>query len=101
MAEYRKSQILFKTDTKENWESIEDTFSTLKGELYFYKDGFDSKQTNHMGNKIYRPSLKIGDGSSKLSNLSFLTHNYITNLEIEGLFANVLGQSTLGNLVLG
>lgn len=97
----QQSRILFKTDTVENWESIENNFSTLKGELYFYNNFFDTNDVNHIGNKIYKPFLKIGDGSSNLLELPLLGNTYIKSSEIDALFSSsVVGKGVLDSLIL-
>lgn len=102
-----KTRILFKTDTKENWDLQEYNFQTLKGELYFYTDYLDSGKINHQGEKIYIPQLKIGDGSSPLSKIVFVKNDYITNSQIDALFnldssnSGILGKGTLGSFILG
>lgn len=102
-----KTRILFKTDTKENWDLQEYNFQTLKGELYFYTDYLDSGKINHQGEKIYIPQLKIGDGSSPLSKIVFVKNDYITNSQIDALFnlgssdSSILGRGTLGSFILG
>lgn len=88
MASTNKSRFLFKTDTAENWQAQEDTFQTLKGELYFYKDAIDIGKINSSGNKVYKPKLKIGDGTI-LSSLNFLTNEPISLPYIYALFNGV------------
>ena len=85
MASTNKSKFLFKTDTAENWEAQEDAFQTLKGELYFYNDAIDIDKTNSAGNKVYKPKVKIGDGTV-LSSLNFLTNESISLPYIYALF---------------
>lgn len=84
----KKSRILFKSDTSSNWENQENTFQTLKGELYFYNDAIDIGKTNSSGNKVYKPKLKIGDGTT-LSSLNFLTNEPISLPYIYALFNGV------------
>lgn len=84
----KKSRILFKSDTSSNWENQESTFQTLKGELYFYNDAIDIGKTNSSGNKVYKPKLKIGDGTT-LSSLNFLTNEPISLPYIYALFNGV------------
>lgn len=101
-----KNRILFKTDTVENWETQENTFETLKGELYFYNDFFDTGKINHLGKKIYKPSLKIGNGNL-LSDVNFFQNVYITEEQIKALFGdssittNLLDTGKLDSLILG
>lgn len=85
MASTNKTRLLFKSDTTSNWQSQENTFQTLKGELYFYNDAIDSGKTNASGNKIYKPKLKIGNGTT-LSSLNFLTNEQISLPYIYALF---------------
>lgn len=102
-----KTRITFKIDTKTNWEIQENNFQTLKGELYFYSDYYDTGKLNSNGDKIYIPQLKIGNGSSKLKDLVFFKNNYISTTQIDALFSssvagtNILGQGTLGTFKLG
>ena len=108
MSTSTKSRVIFKTDTKENWEVQEYVFSSLKGQLYFYSDYTDTGKVNSKGNKIYIPQLKIGDGISKVSDLSFIGNNYITFEQIDALLStssssdsSVLGVGILGSFTLG
>lgn len=102
MASINKTRILFKTDTTENWQAQENTFQTLKGELYFYKDAIDTGKINHAGNKTYKQQLKIGNGTDKISGLAFFQNPYISNSEIDELFnINLLDTARLDFLVLG
>lgn len=97
------TSVLCKTDSFLNWSSIEENFQTLKGELYFYTDKRDTGKRNHLGEKIYRPSLKIGNGN-KLNEVPFLENSYITFSQIENLFGTrtgMLGKALLGKLTLG
>ena len=102
-----KTRILFKADTKENWEVQEYNLQTLKGELYFYINYLETDRINHQGEKIYSPQLKIGDGSSSLSKIFFIKNDYITTSQIDALFntsssgSNTLGTGQLGSFVLG
>ena len=80
-----KNRILFKTDTSENWEMQENTFETLKGELYFYKNAINTGKINSAGNIIYRPQLKIGDGRV-LSSLNFVANEHISLPDIYAIF---------------
>jgi len=88
MASTNKAKFLFKTDTVENWQDQEANFQTLKGELYFYNDAIDIGKINSSGNKIYKPKLKIGDGTI-LSSLNFLTNEPISLPYIYALFNGV------------
>lgn len=86
MANTQKSRILFKSDTTANWKIQEDSFESLKGELYIYNDSLDTDQVNHLGEIIYRPKLKIGNGSSTLAQLPFLGNDPITKVDINNIF---------------
>lgn len=92
----QKSRIQFKNDTVSNWNFIEDNFSTLKGEFYFYNDAIETETTNHSGQKIYRPKLKIGT-EEKLFEVPFLTEEYLTNKDIFNLMYNKVLSSTDSN----
>lgn len=83
-----KSRILFKTDTTQNWISIENTFQTTQGELYFYQDAINTKKINHSGETIYRPKLKIGN-NSELSTIPFWGNDLITLPYIYAIFYGV------------
>lgn len=89
----QKSRIQFKNDTVSKWSLIEDNFSTLKGEFYFYNDAIETENTNHSGQKIYRPKLKIGT-EEKLFEVPFLTEEYLTNKDIFNLMYNKVLTST-------
>ena len=101
----QKAKILFKIDSVENWNIIEDSFQTSPGELYFYENARDTGRINHAGQKIFKPSLKIGNGAS-LKNLTFWGENYITTKQIDEIFSSikqsgVLGLNTLSAFYLG
>lgn len=101
----KKTRIQFANDTVINWEAKEDTFQTLKGELYFYNDAINTGKVNSAGKIIYKPKLKIGN-EDVLSKLNFFCEEYITNNQIDTLFSsnsnsNILEQATLDSLILG
>lgn len=100
-----KTRIQFKTDKTANWN---ETFQPLAGELCVFSDYEDTGKTNHLGNKIYRPNVKIGTGNKSLLELSFLGNNAIKESEIKALFgvnenatSSKLGKGQLGHMVLG
>lgn len=108
MSTSTKSRIVFKTDTKENWDIHQYVFPSLKGQLYFYSNYYDTGKVNSKGDNIYIPQLKIGDGISKVSELAFIGNNYITFEQIDALLSsgsssnsNVLGVGILGSFILG
>lgn len=99
-----KTRVLFKTDKTANWN---ETFQPLAGELCIFSDYEDIGKTNHLGNKIYRPNVKIGTGNKTLPELSFLGNNAIEDFEIRSLFgigenatSSKLGEGQLGYMVL-
>ena len=102
----QKSRILFRADSVENWVAEEDNnFQTLRGELYFYENAKDTGRINHVGQKIFKPSLKIGNGAP-LKNLTFWGESYITISKIDQLFSSmthsgILGLNTLSSFYLG
>lgn len=104
MPENIQGRFLFKSDTLENWESLEENFQTLKGELYIYNNAYATDKINHAGNPIYKPLLKIGNGNDNLSQINFWNDNYITNEQIENLFnnssSNILDTAALDSLIL-
>ena len=96
-----KTRILFKTDTVSNWENIETSFEGLPGEILVYSDYEDTGRVNHLGNKIYSPSIKIGKENKKLINIPFLNNEAISNTEIEILFnTNINTTPALDSLIL-
>ena len=99
-----KTRILFKTDKTANWN---ETFQPLAGELCIFSDYEDIGKTNHLGNKIYKPSIKIGTGNKSLSELLFLKNDIIKDSEIKYLFgigenatSSRLGEGQLGYMIL-
>lgn len=102
----QKARILFKTDSVENWNIAENNnFQSIRGELYFYENAKETARLNHEGKTIFKPSLKIGNGSL-LKNLDFWRETYITTSQIEELFnslkpSGILGIDTLGAFYLG
>jgi hypothetical protein len=73
MAKTLKVRLKNKSDTLANWEKAT-TFVPLEGELIFYSDI----------NKV-----KIGDGKTTLSNLSYLTSSEINKLVADGQDINI------------
>lgn len=97
-----KTRIQFKTDTVENWD---DSFSPLEGELCIFSNYSDTGLINHLGNKIYRPNIKIGTKNKKILDLPFLSNSYITEEEIQNLFKSddttpILGTMKLNSAIL-
>lgn len=97
-----KTRILFKTDKTANWDK---TFQPLAGELCVFSDYEDTGKTNHLGNKIYKPSIKIGTGNKTLSNLSFFNNTAIEDSFIQSLFdknasSSALEEGRLGFMIL-
>ena len=78
-----RTRIQFKTDKTANWS---DSFTPLAGELCIFSDYEDTGKINHLGNKIYKPSIKIGAGNKSLSKLLFLNNDIIKDFEIKFLF---------------
>lgn len=68
-----KTRILMQTGTKAEWDAIPD-FIPLKGEIIIYTDGEGEEDI---------PLIKIGDNSTKLSNLKFATPQIISNNQID------------------
>lgn len=81
-----KTRIQFKTDKTANWS---DSFAPLAGELCIFSDYEETEKTNHLGNKIYRPNIKIGKENKVLSELSFLRNESIFLPDIYALFYGV------------
>lgn len=81
-----KTRIQFKTDKTANWN---ETFQPLAGELCIFSDYEDTGKTNHLGNKIYRPNIKIGSDNKTLSNLLFLGNDSIEEASIRALFSSI------------
>ena len=63
------TRIRTKTDTTANWQS-QRTFVPLRGEIIIYSD-YDSK-TDSLGNRVFIPAIKIGDGSTYGIDLPFV-----------------------------
>ena len=68
-----KTRILMQTGTKTEWDAIPD-FVPLKGEIIIYTDGEGEEDI---------PLIKIGDNSTKISNLKFVTPQAISNSQID------------------
>ena len=69
-AEKIKSRVQLKYDTLENWNKATN-FIPYEGEICIYSD---------------IPSLKVGDGETKINDLPFLGDELITEDEIRNLF---------------
>ena len=99
-----KARIQFKTDKTANWD---ETFQPLAGELCIFSDYEDTGKVNHLGNKIYRPNIKIGAENKSLSEILFLGNDAIKESEIKSLFgigenatSSKLGEGQLGYMIL-
>lgn len=97
-----KTRIQFKTDKTTNWS---DSFTPLPGELCIFSDYEETEKTNHLGNKIYKPNIKIGTGNKTLANLSFFNNTAIEDSFIQSLFnknasSPVLGEGKLNSMML-
>ena len=80
-----QSRVLFKTDARASWKQKKETFQTLPGELYFYKDWYETGRVNHAGQSVYAPRLKIGTGD-KLGDIPFLQNDYLQLPYIDSIF---------------
>jgi len=83
MANTIKSRILLKTDTTLNWNKATN-FIPKKGEICIYSDRFQ------LDDGSYVPGIKVGDGTSYINELEFMGDEYISNEEIDSLFANAV-----------
>lgn len=97
-----KTRIQFKTDKTANWS---DSFTPLAGELCIFSDYEETEKINHLGNKIYKPSIKIGTGNKTLFNLSFFNNTAIEDSFIQSLFdknasSSALEEGRLGFMIL-
>lgn len=99
-----KTRIQFKIDKIANWD---ESFQPLAGELCIFSDYEDTGKVNHLGNKIYKPSIKIGAGNKSLSELLFLNNDIIKDSEIRSLFgigenatSSKLEEGQLGYMIL-
>lgn len=97
-----KVRVQFKTDKTANWD---ETFQPLAGELCIFSDYEDIGEKNHLGNKIYKPNIKIGTGNKTLSDLSFLNNAAIEDFFIQSLFdknasSSALEEGRLGSMIL-
>jgi hypothetical protein len=97
-----KTRIQFKIDKTANWD---ESFQPLAGELCIFSDYEDTKKENHLGNKIYKPNIKIGSDNKTLSNLLFLFEEGIEEASIRDLFTiskttAELGKAKLGSMIL-
>ena len=92
-----QSRIQFKMDTIENWEG----FVPEKGELCICSNFEDTGLLNKNGNKIYKPSFKIGVGNNQLfESLAFLPEEPISNEAILTLFNSTSATNTLDEAFL-
>lgn len=83
-------RIAAKHDVAENWESIENTFVPMDGEIIVYHDvsvPYNSNGEIVLGAKDTK--IKIGDGTSFLSELDFVYQgleamvlNHVTNVQM-------------------
>lgn len=78
MANTIKSRVLLKTDITANWEKATN-FIPKVGEVCIYSDRFQ------LDDGTYVPGIKVGDGTSYISELEFMGDEYITNEEINAL----------------
>lgn len=106
MAGVQNARIKFKTGTTQEWATVENTFTPKLGELCIYMDYIETDKENEQGQKLYKPGIKIGLGNTLISQLPFLSENYITNSEIDTIVGlvprvNVLGEGRLGAFILG
>ena len=97
-----KTKIKFKTDRIANWS---DSFTPLAGELCIFSDYEETEKINHLGNKIYKPGIKVGTGNKTLSNLPFNNNTAIENSLIQALFTSnatspILGEGKLNSIIL-
>ena len=86
MANTIKSRILLKTDTTANWEKATN-FIPKEGEVCIYLDRFQ------LDDGTYVPGIKVGDGTSYISELEFMGDEYISNEDID----EILGSSGSGD----
>ena len=83
------SRIIHKHDTEANWNKAT-SFIPLKGEIIIY-----DQDSNHN-----YPRIKIGDGTSKVSALSFIDSNKLSKLDYEWNKSYNAG-GTAGYLLIG
>ena len=85
MANTIKSRILLKSDTSANWDKAANSFIPKLGEICIYLDWLET--TNSSNETVYIPGVKIGDGTSFINELEFINDSYISNEQIDNLFA--------------
>lgn len=92
MTDTIKTRILLKTDTTANWEEAIN-FIPQKGEICIYSDRFQLEDGS------YVPGIKVGDGTSFINELKFISENCISNSEIDELYEalNDIRTSTVPN----
>lgn len=84
MANTIKSRILLKTDTMINWDKAANSFIPKPGEICIYLDRIQ------LDDGTYIPGIKVGDGMSYINELEFMSEDYISNEEIDSLFAKII-----------
>lgn len=87
MANTIKSRVLLKTDTTANWEKATN-FIPKVGEVCIYSDRFQ------LDDGTYVPGIKVGDGTSYISELEFMGDEYITNEEIDEILGSSAGNNS-------
>ena len=87
MANTIKSRVLLKTDTTANWEKATN-FIPKVGEVCIYSDRFQ------LDDGTYVPGIKVGDGTSYISELEFMGDDYISNEEIDEILGSTGGGGT-------
>lgn len=87
-----KTRIINKHDTEENWDKATN-FVPLKGEVIIYDpvefppdSSFSSDAVTGLGYS----KIKVGDGTTKVSNLPFVD-DQMTNDDITSIFTEVFG----------
>ena len=78
-----KARVLLKSDITENWDKVNNFFIPEKGQVCIYLDGI--KVENESGKDFYVPKIKIGDGTSFINELEFISDNYISKEQIDSL----------------
>jgi len=81
MAEYRL-RIKQKADTSGNW-SLHGDFVPLNGEICVYTDAIAKQIEDSEGNTltVYEPRIKIGDGVTPISELSYVSQELEEKLQ--------------------
>lgn len=77
MANTIKSRILLKTDTTVNWDKAANSFKPKEGEVCIYSDRI------LLDDGSYIPGIKVGDGTSYINELEFMSDDYISFGEID------------------